>query len=142
MAAARFDSGRGVARLLRDLAGEAVSLARGEIRLARTEIGAMVHGIGIGTMLVATGAVFGTLGILSLVVAFALLIGDQWLPSNLYWLAALGLFVITGAVALWFAQRGLALVAPRRLTPEETLTTLTEDKEWLKQRLTSGGTSS
>jgi len=49
--------------------------------------------------------------------------------------------VITGAPAAWFAKRGLSIVSPSELVPHETVTTLTEDKEWLKQRLTSGATS-
>jgi len=49
--------------------------------------------------------------------------------------------VITGAIAAWFAKRGLALVSPSQLAPNETATTLKEDREWLKQRLTSGATS-
>ncbi|HEY9230398.1 MAG TPA: phage holin family protein [Gemmatimonadaceae bacterium] len=142
MAVARLDNGRGFGGLLRDLAEGTVSLARDEIKLAKMEIGAMAHAIGIGTLLVAAGAAFAALGGLSLVVGLALLIGDQWLPGDLYWLAALILLVVTGAAALWFAKRGLALVSPRHLTPKETVTTLTEDKEWLKQRLTSAGTSS
>jgi tricarballylate dehydrogenase len=35
-----------------------------------------------------------------------------------------------------------ALLEPRQLAPTETVTTLKEDTEWLKQRLTSGATSS
>ena len=71
-----------------------------------------------------------------------LLIGDQWLPADLYWVAALLVLVITGGLAAWLAKRGLSLLAPSALAPTETVTTLREDKEWLKQRLTSGATSS
>jgi hypothetical protein len=49
--------------------------------------------------------------------------------------------VITGVLAAMFAKRGMALLSPAKLAPNETLTTLKEDKEWLKQRLTSGETS-
>jgi hypothetical protein len=71
----------------------------------------------------------------------ATLVGDQWLPRDLYWLAALILLAITGGLAGWFAKRGMALLSPSQLAPNETVTTLKEDKEWLKQRLTSGATS-
>jgi len=127
--------------MLRDLAEGSAALVRGEVTLAKLEIGAMVGGIGKGTALVATGAVFLVLGTLSLMSGIVLLIGDQWLPADLYWLAALIMLVITGAIAAWFAKRGLALVSPSQLAPNETATTLKEDKEWLKQRLTSGATS-
>jgi uncharacterized membrane protein YqjE len=127
--------------MLRDLAEGSAALVRGEVTLAKLEIGAMVGGIGKGTALVATGAVFLVLGTLSLMSGIVLLIGDQWLPADLYWLAALIMLVITGAIAAWFAKRGLTLVSPSQLAPNETATTLKEDKEWLKQRLTSGATS-
>jgi len=142
MAHDRQLNGRGIGTLLRDLAEGSVTLVRDEIRLAKIEITAIIRGIGVGTACVAMGAVFGALGTLSLVVGVVLLIGHQWLPADRYWLAALIMLAITGGVAAWFAKRGLALVSARQLAPTETVTTLKEDKEWLKQRLTSGATSS
>jgi len=141
MAVVRSDGTRGISDMLRDLAEGSAALVRGEVTLAKLEIGEMVGGIGRGTAFVAMGAVLATLGTLSLTVGLVLLIGDQWLPADLYWLAALILSVITGAIAAWFAKRGLALVSPSQLAPNETATTLKEDTEWLKQRLTSGATS-
>jgi uncharacterized membrane protein YqjE len=88
------------------------------------------------------GTVFLLLGMLSLLTGIVLLIGDQWLPKDLYWVAALVVLVITGAMAAWFVKRGMAQLSPSALAPNETVTTLKEDKEWLKQRLTSGATSS
>ena len=84
---------------------------------------------------------FLVLGVLSLFVGLVLLVGDQWLPADRYWLAALLIMVITGALAMWVAKRGLAFLSPSNLAPRETVTTLKEDKEWLKQRLTSDATS-
>ena len=52
------------------------------------------------------------------------------------------LLALAGGLALWFMSRGKALLSPRQLAPDQTVTTLKEDKEWLKQRLTSGATSS
>ena len=128
--------------LLRDLAEGSASLVRGEARLAKVEVGEMVSAAGKGTALVATGGVLALLGGLSILAGIVLLIGDQWLPADLYWVAALIVLVIAGAVAAWLAKRGMTLLSPSRLAPTETMTTLKEDKEWLKQRLTSGATSS
>jgi uncharacterized membrane protein YqjE len=136
------DGRRGIGSLLRDLAEGSVTLVRDEVRLAKIEIGGIAAGIGKGTAFVAMGAVLALLGGLSLLAGLVLLVGDQWLPADLYWLAALILLVITGALAAWFAKRGMALLSPSGLAPDETATTLKEDKEWLKQRLTSGATSS
>ncbi|HSQ31750.1 MAG TPA: phage holin family protein [Gemmatimonadaceae bacterium] len=133
---------RPLGALLRDLAEGSASLVRGEARLARVEVGEMVSAAGKGTALVATGGVLALLGGLSVLAGIVLLIGDQWLPADLYWVAALIVLVIAGGVAAWLAKRGMTLLSPSRLAPTETMTTLKEDNEWLKQRLTSGATSS
>ena len=112
------------------------AIARDEVRLARLELSDMVAGIGKGTAFVATGAVLGLLGIIALLTGVVLLIGDQWLPADLYWVAALGILIITGGLAAWLAKRGLSALSPSELAPHETVTTLKEDGEWLKRRLT------
>ena len=139
MANAR-DNGRGIGGLLRDLAGGGAALLRQELRLARTEIGAIVKAVGMGTALTASGAVLALLGAFALFTGIILLAGDQWLRDR-YWLAALIGTVIAGGIAAWMARRGAAHLSPRRLLPDETVATLKEDKEWLKRQLTSGATS-
>jgi drug/metabolite transporter (DMT)-like permease len=81
------------------------------------------------------------LGTLALATGVVLLAGDQWLPDDRYWLAALVILVLTGAVAAWLARKGMAQLHPSQLAPEQTIETLKEDTEWLKQRLTSDATS-
>ena len=132
---------RSLGTLLRDLADGSASLVRSEARLARIELSQIATGIGKGTAFVATGAVLALLGSLSLLAGIVLLIGDQWLPADQYWLGALIVLVIAGAIAVVLVRRGMSLLAPSQLAPTETVTTLKEDKEWLKQRLTSGATS-
>ena len=132
----RPDGKRTLGDLFRDLADDGVSLFREEVKLARVEMTAIARAIGVGTGLVATGAVLALLGGFTTVVGIALLIGDQWLPADRYWVAALLLLVITAGVAMFFAKRGMVLVSPRQLAPDQTATTLKEDAEWLKQRLT------
>ena len=142
MAADTTDSRRGIGALLRDLAEGSSRLVGGEIRLARLELGAAASAAGRGTGFIAVGGVMLLLGVLAFFTGIILLIGDQWLPHDLYWLAALLFALITGGVAAWFALRGRRLLSPAALAPTETVATLKEDTEWLKQRLTSGATSS
>lgn len=132
---------RGFGTLLRDLVEGSTTLVRDEVKLAKIELGDAAMGIGTGTALVATGATLGMLGMLAVLTGVVLLIGDQWLPKDLYWVAALLVLAITGGLAALFAKRGLALISPSQLAPKETVTTLQEDKEWLKQQLTSDATS-
>jgi hypothetical protein len=138
----RSDGRRGLGALLRDLAEGSAELVRGEVRLARLEFGGAVSAAARGTVLTAMGGVLLLLGTLATFTGLILLIGDQWLPRDLYWLGALLVALIAGGVAAWLAQRGRKALSPSALAPHETVATLKEDKEWLKQRLTSGATSS
>jgi uncharacterized membrane protein YqjE len=133
---------RGFGALLRDLADGSASLVRGEVRLARMELASAASGVARGTAYMAVGGVLAMLGLLCLLTALVLVLGDQWLPRDLYWLAALIVLVLLGGAAAFFAARGKRLLTPERLVPDQTAATLQEDKEWLKQRLTSGAISS
>lgn len=133
---ARNGGSGGLGALLRDLAEGSASLVKGEILLARHEVSELVSGVARGTAMVAIGGVCAVLGTLSLFAGLILLVGDQWLPRDRYWLAALIVVVITGGVAAWLAKRGTSALSPSQLTPVETVSTLREDKEWLKRQLT------
>jgi uncharacterized membrane protein YqjE len=133
---------RGFAELLRDLADGTATIFRSEAKLARMELADVASRTARGAVSVSLGGVLVLLGSLSLVAGIVLLVGDQWLPRDLYWVAALIMVIAMGALAAWMATRGLARLSPSHLAPEETVATLKEDKEWLKQRLTSGATSS
>ncbi len=127
--------------LLRDLAEGSSSLIRQELRLVRLELIEMLGAMATGAALVVTGSVFALLGGLSLLIGLILLGADQWLRDR-YWLAALMVLAIAGALARFFTSRGMALLSPKQLAPEQTVATLKEDTAWLKQQLTSGATSS
>ncbi len=130
------DGGRGIGALLRDLAEGSADLVRGEVRLARIELGTAAGGAGRGIAFFAVGGVLLLLGTLATFTGVILLVGDQWLPRDLYWLAALLVALMAGGLAVWLALRGRRALSPSALAPHETVATLKEDKEWLKQRLT------
>jgi len=137
-----FERSRSFGALLRDLANGSAGLLRSEVKLARLELAEVVEKIGRGTVHVALGAVLMLLGALALAAGVVLLAGDQWLPRDMYWLAALMVTILTGVLVAVFAKRGLSKLLPSQLAPDQTVETLTEDKEWLKRQLTSGATSS
>lgn len=137
----RHDGRRTLAALLRDLAEGSASLVRGEVRLARLELTTAAGAAMRGTASIAIGGVLLLLGALALFTGMVLLVGDQWLPRDQYWIAALIFLLITGGVAAWLAQRGRRSLSPSALAPHDTVATLKEDKEWLKHPLTSGATS-
>ena len=133
---------RGFGELLRDLGQGSSELLRSEVTLARLELTEITKQLARGTTQVALGAVLLLLGGLSLAAGVVLLAGDQWLPKDQYWLAALIVTVVAGALAAWLAKRGLSQLSPSRLAPDQTVETLKEDKEWLKRQLTSDATLS
>ena len=135
------DDARGLGALLKDLAEGSGELIRHEVRLARTEAAEMLGKAGAGVAAVAAGGVLALLGAFALLAGLIMLAGDQWLGDH-YWLAALIVLVLAAGVGAYFAKRGLALLSPKRLVPDQTVATLQEDKEWLKRQLTSGATSS
>ena len=132
---------RSFAALFRDLADASAELLRGEMRLARMEFGDIAANVSRGGAQVALGAVLLLLGGLSLATGAVLLVGDQWLPQDRYWLAAFVVMAIAGAFAGWLAKRGMAQLSPSNLAPEQSIESLREDKEWLKRQLKSGATS-
>jgi hypothetical protein len=141
MAVANTNGRASVGELLRDLAEGSAHLVRQEATLARLEVAKILRWVGLGTAQVAIGGVLAFLGALAFFTGIILLAGDQWLRDR-YWLAALLVTVVVGAVAAWMAVRGRRLLSPERLVPDQTAATLKEDKEWLKRQLTSGATSS
>ena len=135
MAGDRIDDQRGLGTLLKELAEGSGALIRQEVQLARIEATTMLRKVGGGTASVAIGGVLALLGTLAFLAGLIMLAGDQWLRDR-YWLAALLVTLIAGAVAAFYAKRGLALLSPKQLAPDQTVATLKEDKEWLKQQLT------
>ncbi len=117
MAAGGANDRRGVGTLLRDFVEESAALARGEARLAKLEVAHTARAISRGVAFVALGSVFVILGSLAFVVGVILLAGDQWLPSDRYWLAALVALGLTGTAAVALARRGLAQLSSHARRP-------------------------
>lgn len=130
----------GLRSLLRELADGGATLVRQEIRLARVETTDLLRTLGAGTAWAAAGGVLLLIGALATLTGIILLGGDQWLRDR-FWLAALIVSILALVAAVLLARRGLALVNPHTLAPDQTVATLKEDKEWLKRQLTSGATS-
>lgn len=135
-----FERSRGFGDLLRDLVHGSTDLLRNEVKLARLELTEVATNVGRGTAQVALGGVLLLLGGLSLATGIVLVAGDQWLPRDRYWQAALLVMVVTGALAGWLVRRGLKQLSPSQLAPNQTIETLKEDREWLRRQLTSDAT--
>jgi hypothetical protein len=119
---------RGVGQLLRAVAEDGAHLAREEVHLARIEFAQIARDIGKGTGLTVAAAMLGLLTVQMLVFGIALLLGDALFHGR-YWIAAFVLTVILGGVAFYLLKRGVALLSPKNIKPEQTLSTLRRHKD-------------
>ena len=133
---------RGFGELVSELARSGADLIRSEVKLARLELAAIASNAGRGAALATMGTLMLLFGGLSLVGGVVLLAGDQWVPRDLYWLAALVLLILAAVAAFAMTKRALRQLSPAALVPDETIATLKEDREWLRRQLTSAATSS
>lgn len=131
------DGRAGIGGLFSRLAHGSATLLRLEVGLARTELATVARGVGGGSALIATGAVLALIGGLTLLTGIVLLVGDQWLPRDLYFVAAATFVVITGALAWWSFSRGMDRLNPDVLVPHETVATVEETTEWAAHELRS-----
>ena len=105
----------------RDWMEASADQVRADMATAAREIGAMMRAVGTGAILCAVAAALALLGALSLVTGVILVIGDQWLPRDLYPVAALVVAILAGLVTWLFARRGLAALTGVRSAGGEEL---------------------
>ena len=123
---------------LRDWIEGTLAHLRADVAAARREVGAVTRGIGVGMAFVSMGGVLALLGTISLLTGIALLIGDQWLPSDLYWLGALVVTVISAAIAIRLGRRGQNQLRDGLAPPRETIESLREDRAVLAEAVRRG----
>lgn len=116
-------TGRGVGQLLREVAEDGAHLARQEVHLARIEFAQIARDIGKGTGFTVGAAMLGLLTAQMLVFGIVLLMGDTLFRGH-YWIAAFILTAVLGGVAFYLLKRGIALLSPGNIKPEQTLATL------------------
>lgn len=122
---------RSLGALFSELAHETGTLVRKEVQLAKVEMTQKARVAGRDAALVAGGGAIVALGAMALTAALILAIGIL-LPL---WASALivGLAVsMTGSVLVVLGIRALKGLDP---APRQTIETLEEDKQWLRQQV-------
>ena len=112
----RVRSGRPVAALLADLAGETSTLVRQEIALFKAELSEKLTRTGVGAGALAA-AILGLSNVLS--------------P----WLSALIIGVIVIALSAGLALFGKSRLKADALVPHRTLNSLREDQAWIRDQV-------
>lgn len=122
---------RSIGELFSDLSAGTSTLVRKEVQLAKAELTQKVSTAGKNVGLLAAGGAVAYAGFLTLLAAVVLGL-SEFMPG---WLAALLVGVIVAGVGYLVLQKGLETLKKMDPKPTRTVTTLEEDKEWLKQQL-------
>ncbi len=120
---------RSLPELFGELAGELSVLVRQEIDLAKTEVTQKARNIVKDIGFLVAGGVLAFAGLLVLLVALAVGLGQLGVP---WWLAFLLVALVALAVGAFLARHGLKRLKQQDLTPTRTIESLKEDKEWAK----------
>lgn len=115
--------------LLGELATQSASLVRDEVALARQEVREKMKIFQSAAVVITLGAVLGLVALLTLCAAVVLALTQYFEP----WQAALivgGLFAVIAAITTVI---GFGKMKQTSLKPEQTIETLEENKEWLKE---------
>lgn len=121
--------GESIGELFNELASQSASLVRDEVALAKQEMSEKIASYKTATMLLALGVVLGLIATLSLCAALIIGVGERIGMWQSALLVGGVLAVIAGVTAFY----GLHLLKSIEIKPEQTIETLQEDKEWLKE---------
>jgi hypothetical protein len=131
---ASAEMNRGIQResfgeLLGELANNSAALVRDEIELAKQEMREKVTVLRSGAVTIAIGGLLGLVALLTLTAAAVAGLAHVMDTA----LAALLVGVVLAAVGGSIAFMGIGRLKRTSLKPKQTIETLEEDKEWLKQ---------
>jgi cytochrome c biogenesis protein CcdA len=115
--------------LLSQLANNSAALVRDEIALAKQEMTEKISSFKSGVVVAAIGAFIGVLAILTLLAAAVIGLGNLIGPGY----SALVIGGVLAIIAGIITASGMGRIKQTSLKPEQTIETLEEDKEWLKE---------
>jgi hypothetical protein len=132
---------RSLGDLFSELAAETSTLVRQEVALAQTELTQKATSVGKNVGFLVAGGAVGYTALL--VILAAVVIGLTQLISYLSgwqlitsaWVAAAMVGLVVGIVAYVLVTSALAKLKDMELTPRQTVETLKEDAEWLKNQV-------
>jgi uncharacterized membrane protein YqjE len=121
---------RSIGELFSELSQKTTTLVRQEIELAKVEMSQKASRVGKNVGFLVIGGVVAYTGLLAVVAAGIILLGQV----IAYWLSAAIIGVVIAAVGGVLVIKGANTLRQEEPTPRETVETLQEDKEWLKDQ--------
>lgn len=120
---------RSLGELFSDLSQQTADLIRQETRLAKAELSQKLSDVGRHAMMIGAGVAFGLAAVVAVAAAIALLLIEVGI---LPWLAAVLTALVMGGTAFALAQSGISALKKKSIAPVETMHSLKETTQWLK----------
>jgi len=124
-------AGPSLGELFGVLLKDTTTLVRQEMTLAKAELGEKAAKIGRNVGLLAAGGAVAYAGMLAVLAAIISLLAHAGMS---WWAAALLVGVVVAAVGGILVSQGLNALKHEDLAPRQTLETLREDTQWIKDR--------
>ena len=122
---------RSLGDLFTELAAETGTLVRHEVALAQAELTAKATLVGKNVGFLAVGGAVGYAAMLAIVAG--IIIGlSYFMPA---WLAAIIVGAVIGIAAFMLISSALAELKKTNIKPEETVESIKEDAQWLKNQV-------
>jgi len=120
---------RSLGELFSDLSQQTSELIRQEMRLAKAELSEKLSDVGKNAAMIAAAAVFGLAAMMALTAGIVLVLVELGVVP---WLAAVITAVVMGIAAFLLAQSGIAALRKKSIAPVETMHSIKETTQWLK----------
>ena len=121
---------RSIGELVAELSRETTTLVRQELQLAKAEMSQKATRVGKNVGFLVVGGVVAYTGLLAIVAAVIIVLGNV-IPL---WISALAVGAAIALVGLVLVAKGVNTLRQEDPAPRETMETLKEDKEWLRDQ--------
>jgi uncharacterized membrane protein YqjE len=121
---------RSIGELVAELSRETTTLVRQELQLAKAEMSQKASRAGKNVGFLVVGGVVAYTGLLAMIAAVIIVLGNV----IALWLSALVVGAVIAAVGLVLVIKGANTLRQEDPTPQETIETLKEDREWLRDQ--------
>jgi uncharacterized membrane protein YqjE len=120
---------RSLGELFSDLSEQTAALIKQEMRLAKVELSEKLSDVGKHAMMIGAAIVFGLAAVITIAAAITLLLIEIGVEP---WLAAGITAAALGLTAYLLVQSGIAALRQKSIAPVETIHSLKETTQWLK----------
>lgn len=123
---------RSLGELFAEMAQETATLVRQEVTLAKAEMSQKASRVGKHVGILAAGGAIAYAGFLAIIAGLIYLLAD--IDVVPLWLAAFVVGLVVAAVGYFLIRKGLDALKQEDLAPRQTMETLKEDQQWIKDQ--------